>query len=198
MVKSTKMFAFSPEACKIKWVREQLGLSQEQLAERVGVSRATLNGWESGRNRVPPVKFARFCKIMDANFDGYKEPIEYDDKGYPLSFNFKLLKEYNELEIRIIEYWVDASTPEKPDRMVLADDADSEAYYAKVQEAQDAYYESLARVEGVDFVHRSLERARIEKTGYKRFLNPRDNEEKRNQDILYLKRVLAKVKASHQ
>ena len=36
---------------RLRLLRTQLGLSQEQLARRLGVSFATVNRWESGRSR---------------------------------------------------------------------------------------------------------------------------------------------------
>jgi len=51
----------------VKSVREQLGLSQEDLARELGVSFATVNRWENGQ--VKPSKLARaqldtFCGRM--------------------------------------------------------------------------------------------------------------------------------------
>lgn len=51
----------------LKRVREQLNLSQEDLARELGVSFATINRWENGR--TAPFKLARkqfdvFCKKM--------------------------------------------------------------------------------------------------------------------------------------
>ena len=36
-------------AARLRWLRGTLGLSQEQLARRLGVSFASVNRWESGR-----------------------------------------------------------------------------------------------------------------------------------------------------
>jgi DNA-binding transcriptional regulator YiaG len=47
----------------VKSVREQLGLSQEDLARELGVSFATVNRWENGQ--VKPSKLAR------AQFDAF-------------------------------------------------------------------------------------------------------------------------------
>ena len=51
----------------IKEVRKQLGLSQEDLARRLGVSLATVNRWENGQSK--PSKLAKaqvdsFCIKM--------------------------------------------------------------------------------------------------------------------------------------
>jgi predicted ATPase/DNA-binding CsgD family transcriptional regulator/DNA-binding XRE family transcriptional regulator len=39
-------------AARLRWLRGTLGLSQEQLARRLGVSFASVNRWESGRTRL--------------------------------------------------------------------------------------------------------------------------------------------------
>jgi len=44
----------SETASRLRALRARLGLSQEQLARRLGVSFATVNRWESGRTRLSP------------------------------------------------------------------------------------------------------------------------------------------------
>jgi len=39
-------------AARLRFLRRSLGLSQEQLARRLGVSFATVNRWESGRTHL--------------------------------------------------------------------------------------------------------------------------------------------------
>ena len=41
-------------AARLRFLRGRLGLSQEQLARRLGVSFATVNRWESGRTQLSP------------------------------------------------------------------------------------------------------------------------------------------------
>ena len=41
-------------AARLRFLRSTLGLSQEQLARRLGVSFATVNRWESGRTQLSP------------------------------------------------------------------------------------------------------------------------------------------------
>jgi DNA-binding transcriptional regulator YiaG len=48
-----------------KEVRKQLSLSQEELAQALGVSFATVNRWENGRTTPSPMAvtvFKTFCK----------------------------------------------------------------------------------------------------------------------------------------
>lgn len=48
---------------KIKELREKLGLSQEALAEMVGVHPRTIQNWESG-GKIPKSKHAILCKLI--------------------------------------------------------------------------------------------------------------------------------------
>ena len=50
-----------------KDVRSQLGLSQEELAHKLGVSFATVNRWENEKaspSRLARAQFQRFCEQM--------------------------------------------------------------------------------------------------------------------------------------
>lgn len=49
---------------KIKECREKIGMTQEELAKRSGVSRATISGLESGRIKVTST--GTLVKIADA------------------------------------------------------------------------------------------------------------------------------------
>lgn len=44
--------------------REQAGLSQEQLAEALGVSRQTVSNWENDRATPDAYKFGRLCELL--------------------------------------------------------------------------------------------------------------------------------------
>jgi DNA-binding transcriptional regulator YiaG len=49
---------------RVKDVRHQLGLSQEELAHALGVSFATVNRWENGRtvpSKLAQRQFEQFC-----------------------------------------------------------------------------------------------------------------------------------------
>ena len=63
---------------KIKFVRDKLQLSQEDLAHALGVSFATINRWENGKTK--PIRIAR------AAFDAFCEQkgIKFDEEGVQL------------------------------------------------------------------------------------------------------------------
>jgi predicted ATPase/DNA-binding CsgD family transcriptional regulator/DNA-binding XRE family transcriptional regulator len=50
-------------AARLRELRSSLGLSQEQLARRLGVSFATVNRWESGRTRLTARAAAAFAEL---------------------------------------------------------------------------------------------------------------------------------------
>lgn len=48
---------------RLKAIRRELGLSQESLAERVGVSKQSVNGWERGRMFPDLNRFEVICAL---------------------------------------------------------------------------------------------------------------------------------------
>jgi Predicted transcriptional regulator len=57
---------------KVRYVREKLNMSQEDLARALNVSYATINRWENSKNK--PVKMAQaafndFCNKHSITFD---------------------------------------------------------------------------------------------------------------------------------
>ena len=61
----------------VKEVRNQLNLSQEELAHKIGVSFATINRWENGK--TSPSKLAR--NQFDSLCNKYKETGELNFDG---------------------------------------------------------------------------------------------------------------------
>ena len=50
-------------------LRDQNGWSQEQLAERIGVSRSTVAKWESGKG-IPKIdNLVTLCDVFDVTMD---------------------------------------------------------------------------------------------------------------------------------
>lgn len=47
--------------------REAAGLSQRELAKRVGIDPSSVSGYETGRTRVSVVMLARLCNAMGAD-----------------------------------------------------------------------------------------------------------------------------------
>ena len=51
---------------KIKQARKQLGLTQEQLADEIGASLASVRNWEQGRCKVNRVAARQIQKMLDS------------------------------------------------------------------------------------------------------------------------------------
>lgn len=61
-----------PFAECVKNVRRQLNLSQQALADLLGVSFSTINRWENGRHkpsRMAINTLASFCKLKNISFN---------------------------------------------------------------------------------------------------------------------------------
>ena len=57
---------------KLRYVREKLNISQEDLARALNVSYATINRWENAKNkpvRMARVAFSDFCLKHGISFD---------------------------------------------------------------------------------------------------------------------------------
>lgn len=66
---------------KVKSVRIQLAMSQEQLARELNVSFSTINRWENGRSRPSPMAkelFFPLCKGKNINIS----EVEYIEGGH--------------------------------------------------------------------------------------------------------------------
>jgi len=48
---------------KVKKLRTQLGLTQEQFAARVGVTFSTVNRWEAGRSQPSPLAWREIERL---------------------------------------------------------------------------------------------------------------------------------------
>ncbi len=69
--------------------RAGAGLSQQQLADRTGVSRATVAGWETGHSRPDLDALPKLCKALGislASFFGVREGISREERNLLLAF----------------------------------------------------------------------------------------------------------------
>ena len=53
----------------LKKIRKENNLSQEQLAEQLGVSRQAVSKWESGQSYPEMDKVLNICKLYNYNID---------------------------------------------------------------------------------------------------------------------------------
>ena len=52
-------------ACTIQAARQRAGLTQATLADRLGVSRRTVEGWEAGRRSIPLDVRRDLCRVLE-------------------------------------------------------------------------------------------------------------------------------------
>lgn len=50
-------------------MRVNKGLTQEQLAKMLGVTKATVTNWEKGRSSIDATTFLTLCSIYECNTD---------------------------------------------------------------------------------------------------------------------------------
>ena len=55
--------------CRLKEIRKEKGITQEELAKVLGVNKATVSGWECGRNYPSVEKLIELCKYLDVSSD---------------------------------------------------------------------------------------------------------------------------------
>ena len=53
----------------LKAARVAANLTQEELAERMSVSRASINNWENGRAEIKPAFLCMYCQITGFDVD---------------------------------------------------------------------------------------------------------------------------------
>jgi predicted ATPase/DNA-binding CsgD family transcriptional regulator/DNA-binding XRE family transcriptional regulator len=80
-----------PLAARLRLLRTRLGLSQEQLARRLGVSFATVNRWESGRSRPSARASLALAELEAATTNGEPsrgpKPTEDEPGGLPIALS---------------------------------------------------------------------------------------------------------------
>ena len=68
-------------ADNLKKIRKDNNLSQEQLAEKLGVSRQSVSKWESGLSYPEMDKVLQICQLFNLNIN------ELINEGYYVSFD---------------------------------------------------------------------------------------------------------------
>jgi transcriptional regulator with XRE-family HTH domain len=75
--------AYATMGARLRQAREFLGVSQEAVAEALGVPRASISAMESGRRKVSSLELRDLSRLykrpLDWFYDGGKEPIPEDE-----------------------------------------------------------------------------------------------------------------------
>lgn len=59
--------------------RVNRGVTQEEMAEKLGVTRTTYNAWETGKTMMKTAYFIAFCQIVGFNSDDIIMPFEFTE-----------------------------------------------------------------------------------------------------------------------
>lgn len=85
---------------RIQFTREMLGLSQKELAQKLGVSQSTLSNYEKGKRRIYLAQLNEIAEALDKPADYFLQPLDTIEQK-PLSGNQETTDEMGEL-LRIV------------------------------------------------------------------------------------------------
>lgn len=61
---------------QLQLAREEAGLSQEQLAARVGCSQSTLSNYEKGKRRIYLAQLEKIAEVLQKPIDHFMQPVQ--------------------------------------------------------------------------------------------------------------------------
>lgn len=53
--------------CLLRSARQAAGVTQEEVAARLGVPRSTVTKWETGQQRIDVLEFWSLCEVMEVD-----------------------------------------------------------------------------------------------------------------------------------
>lgn len=69
-IKRTIEFPFYKQLGKaLANIRNEKGLSLEEVSKKLSVSKSTIDNWELGKTRISTTKYKKLCEIYDINPD---------------------------------------------------------------------------------------------------------------------------------
>ncbi|MGP0586036.1 helix-turn-helix domain-containing protein [Paenibacillus timonensis] len=75
---------------KLQNYRKQKGMSQENLAEAIGVSRQAVSKWESGQSYPETDKMIALCELFQVSMDHLVRGVRAEQQELPLESNFRI------------------------------------------------------------------------------------------------------------
>ena len=100
----------------IKNARKRLGLTQKGLAEKAGVSRASLSSWEIARANPDLETFIRLCRVLDMGADdllGIVRKEDYAAMKQPVLELAEMIAKLSPAEFNMVRKLVFSITSEK-------------------------------------------------------------------------------------
>ncbi|MFZ5591627.1 MAG: helix-turn-helix domain-containing protein [Bacillota bacterium] len=70
---------------RLQMAREEAGLSQEQLAARLGCSQSTLSNYEKGKRRLYLAQLEKIARVLQKPLEYFMQPLteEWNEEGQP-------------------------------------------------------------------------------------------------------------------
>ena len=124
-------------ASNIRFLRKQENLSQEEFAERFGVSRQSVAKWESGESVPDIMKCREIAEYYDLSIDALVtlslEGMDMNEKTNDGKYIFGMVKVGCDGQIKIPEYALEVFNVHEGDRlMVMGDTAKGGIALAKI------------------------------------------------------------------
>lgn len=69
------------EPADLRRVREEAGLSQQALADKMGVRRELVSAWERGKTRFGLLRLTRFADALGVDFTYHGEAVVFTPRG---------------------------------------------------------------------------------------------------------------------
>ena len=89
---------------KLKEIREAFGMTQDELARMMGISKQAINGWEKGSRKIPEARKKELAKIFD--LDGFIFD-EYGKDSEAIEISLEGIANYEKARSRV-EVYLDA------------------------------------------------------------------------------------------
>ena len=89
---------------KLKYFRNQIGITQEQLAEKLGVSYTQYQNYERGKSYPHMEKFIKLCQIMDVPADYLLSDEARIFRDYSSASLFKEFRDMSDEESKAINF----------------------------------------------------------------------------------------------
>ena len=83
---------------KIYRIRKMAGLSQEEFAEKIGVTRQTVSNWELGEKLPRSDKIKKICDFMEIKYEEFIEDSDEEKLGKKICESKKRKLEEKELK----------------------------------------------------------------------------------------------------
>jgi len=104
--------------CRLRSSREFLGLSQEEVAEHMGLSRPAISNVEAGKRKVSTDELRRFSELYRRPYEYFLGEVSEFPEDETTGALFRAARELSEGDkaqvLRFAEFLRNAGTPPKP------------------------------------------------------------------------------------